>query len=487
MKPRFVVRYALPFLSVVAFTSPALSQTIDNDGARQIVSDLARYLGSTVFDKNLIKVAADDDAYRLTIDFDAMIRQLPKASMMVDPSSIMLRLKPQADGTWNVANSIAPTGMFMATSPDGPVSMKWSIADGKMTGTYDPALAAFSSLTMSNGPLTLTTQAPEQTTDVNVAGLTIELESVQSAKGGIDVVIKQDMSDLTETVKVKDLGEDFPVLIKVARSNAVTKASGLQSKAFLDLLAFAVANSSEAQVKARQAELKTLLLAALPLWNNIEGSQDWHDTSIVTPLGNLEAAKLSMALSLDGITQDSALTYRIQATDLTVPAYLLPAWAVSLVPSDIDVSFGGKSLNLEKPVRTFVGAFDLNKAPVVTDEIGELTKWQFLDKQPKMVVPRSTIGNKDYRIELEGEMTYIEEKAAFHAVLDVDGYDKIVDALQGGAATDPDLQQAFTGLLAMKAFAKTMPDGRLQWVVDMQPDGSVRVNGSMLKAADPAP
>jgi hypothetical protein len=40
-------------------------------------------------------------------------------------------------------------------------------------------------------------------------------------------------------------------------------------------------------------------------------------------------------------------------------------------------------------------------------------------------------------------------------------------------------------VLAIKGFGKTLPDGRLEWVINSRADGSVTVNGAMLKPADP--
>ncbi|TIU51152.1 MAG: hypothetical protein E5W19_06000, partial [Mesorhizobium sp.] len=37
-----------------------------------------------------------------------------------------------------------------------------------------------------------------------------------------------------------------------------------------------------------------------------------------------------------------------------------------------------------------------------------------------------------------------------------------------------------------KGFAKTLPDGKLEWAINTKADGSVTVNGVMLKPADPA-
>jgi hypothetical protein len=46
------------------------------------------------------------------------------------------------------------------------------------------------------------------------------------------------------------------------------------------------------------------------------------------------------------------------------------------------------------------------------------------------------------------------------------------------------MAQAFPFALAVKGFGKTLPDGRLEWVIDTKADGSVKVNGAMLKGPD---
>ncbi|WP_181167096.1 hypothetical protein [Mesorhizobium sp. B2-8-3] len=85
---------------------------------------------------------------------------------------------------------------------------------------------------------------------------------------------------------------------------------------------------------------------------------------------------------------------------------------------------------------------------------------------------------------MEGEVTFPGMKPQASVIVDIAGYDKIVQAVQEGAETDPQAAQAFPGLLAIKGFAKTLPDGRFEWVVDAKADGSVIVNGAMLKPAD---
>lgn len=94
--------------------------------------------------------------------------------------------------------------------------------------------------------------------------------------------------------------------------------------------------------------------------------------------------------------------------------------------------------------------------------------------------------NGDIEVAMAGEMTFPGKKPDATITVDVAGYDKIVQALQEGAKTDQQVAQAFPFALAVKGFAKTLPDGRLEWVIDTKADGSVMVNGAMLKAADAA-
>ncbi|RVA09597.1 hypothetical protein EN932_22165, partial [Mesorhizobium sp. M7A.F.Ca.US.002.01.1.1] len=61
-----------------------------------------------------------------------------------------------------------------------------------------------------------------------------------------------------------------------------------------------------------------------------------------------------------------------------------------------------------------------------------------------------------------------------------------VEGLQEAAKSEPEVAQYVPVALMAKGFGKTLPDGRLEWIVNAKADGSVTVNGVMLKPADPA-
>ena len=164
---------------------------------------------------------------------------------------------------------------------------------------------------------------------------------------------------------------------------------------------------------------------------------------------------------------------------------MVPAWSVPLLPSDFLLSFSGTNINLDAAARTLIGALDLTKDPPVPEEVLARLGEEFQANPPTLVIDRSTISNGDTEVATEGEMSFAGGKPAMTVTVDVTGFDKVVAVVQAAAATDPQAQQAFPPLLAARGFAKTLPDGRLQWAIEAKPDGSVRINGAVVKPADP--
>ncbi|TIT99848.1 MAG: hypothetical protein E5W39_17500, partial [Mesorhizobium sp.] len=121
----------------------------------------------------------------------------------------------------------------------------------------------------------------------------------------------QTIADFAETLDFDDpkSGLKFPLTIKSPELSVNATGKGMRTKPFLDLLAFAVANEDEAKLKANQAQLKSLLLAALPLWERIDGSYGLKDVSVESPVGHFGAAELGTSFGSDGIAQNGAINY----------------------------------------------------------------------------------------------------------------------------------------------------------------------------------
>ena len=488
------MRRILPLVSILAFASPALAQAIDAQGAAQLQDSLSRYVGKSAFEKGVLKVTADGDAYKIDLDMKVLLALLPEAAKVkAEFTPYALRVKPRSDGDWDVAGDMMPNGSVDFAGPEGQQKMEWTIADGKFSGVFDPDLATFSTATGSYGSMKMTSTDALTKTDASTGAGNFSMTAGAAAGGqGIDFTSVQTMADFMETVEftTPDAQLPFPIVLKSPKYAIDAKGAGFRSKPMLDLLAFFVANAEEAKIKANQAELKTLLLAALPLWDNLAGSGGFTELAVPTPMGEFGAAQLGLNFDFDGVSQNGELSYGFKLAGLKVPAeaaQLAPGWAVSLLPTDLEINLGGANLNLDGPARKAIEAMDLTKEPPLPDSVSSQIEADFKANLPKFIIGRSFIKNADTEISTTGEVTFPDanpEKPDVNMTVEATGYDKMVEVIQNASANDPQAQQAFPVLLAVKGFGKTLPDGKIQWIVNVKPDGSVIVNGGMIKGPD---
>jgi len=489
-KRRVPVNRMLPVaLTALLLSAPAFGQTIDSQGAKQLSDDLSRYVGKQALDKGILKVSVEGNAYKIVFDFKALAETFPDQKLgKFDFAPYALLVKPRSDGSWDVSMDFSQSASFEFKGPEGLQSTQFSIKDGKGSGVYDPKLAAFTSGASSMAGMTMASKDAKQQIDVAAGAGTATVTATKAANGGVDFTMSQKISSFVEAIKFNDpeSGLNFPVTVKSPELSVEASGKGVQTKPLLDLLAFAVANEDEKTLKANQAQLKSLLLAALPVWERIDGTYGFKDFAVESPIGTFGATQLSTAFGTDGVSQNGKIAYGIKASGLTVPQQLLPSWSVALMPTDFDLNFGGANIDLDSMAKKAIEAFDLNQDPPLSAEFGDQLKAGFMAKTPKVIISHSTVRNKDTEIALEGEMTFPGEKPDANLTVDVTGFDKLVDGLQAAAKAEPEVAQYVPVALMVKGFGKTLPDGRTEWIINAKADGSVAVNGVMLKPADPA-
>jgi hypothetical protein len=480
-------RTFLATMALLASTS-AFAQTIDDQGASALAESLKRYLGQTAFEKKIVTVTPDGDAYKLGFDIPALISLFPAQDAVVKIDPYALRLKPLADGKWDVAGSVAPNGSFSFKGPEGqPQAAEWSVVDGKFSGIYDPAITYFSSASGSTGLIKFSSTEGPQKADVSIASGSFQLSGKAGANGGVDVTQTQTLTDFVETI-TGPAGEGLPdmtLTLKSPKLDVNADGTGFRMAQFLDILAFGVANSEPEKFKAAQPEFKQLLLAALPLWDKMSGTYAFSDFVTETPAGAFSTSKLGINVAMDGIGKAGTLTYGISAAALKMPDGIAPPWSVPILPTDVNLQFGGANLNLDGPARKFIEAMDITQDPPVPEAVSQEILAEFLASNPKVTVTDTSIKNKDTEFTINGEATFPQQKPDVKATIVATGFDKLEAAMQAAASADPTAQQVFPMILAAKGFGKVQPDGKIEWLVEVKPDGSMLVNGTMLKGPDP--
>jgi hypothetical protein len=483
------VRQLLPIVSSLVFVAPAFGQTVDAEGAASLTDDLSRYIGQSAIANRVVTVTVEGNSYRIALDFKALSGLLspPDAGSTFDIPPFSVLARPLAGGNWDVTSSELPGGSLEFDGPDGHQSLQWSIAEGMFKGVYDPALAGFLTMSGSQSGMTLTSREVKQEAHASIGAGTFAYTGAASAGGGLDFNLSQSLADFVETVQIPDKasGQNFPVTIKAASLSVSASGQGYRTRALLDLLAFGVANSDEARLKANQAELKDRLLAVLPVWNRAEGAYRFNDFSAATPVGSFGAKTFGVEIGMDGAVPNGTLTYRLGLQGLTVPEQIVPAWSRPLLPTEMDLNFGGVGFNMDSIARKLIDGFDLNRQPPMPEEVTAEIGSEFMANPPKLVISRSTVKNRDTEITTEGEVTFVGGEPEANVTVEAVGYDKLVETVQAAAMDQPDIGQYLAVALAAKGFARTLPDGRIQWQVETKADGSVSVNGARLKGPDP--
>jgi hypothetical protein len=482
-----LVRYALPALAAVLLSSPAVAQTVDAQGATQLTETLSRYLSKDAFGKGILKVSPDGDAYKIDFDFKALASLAPDlTAFKFEVSPYSVRVKPQADGTWQVDGALFPNGWFESTLPGQQMRADWSVTDGKMSGIFDPALSAFSTAMGRFAGMTMTTKDQITKSDASYGAGTMTMSATRAANGGIDFTLQQVIADYVASTMMTDPGSgmNFPVTVKMASLGSDSDGKGVKSKAFLDALAFFVANSDEQKIKANQLQLRSILTEAMPLWDHVTGAYRLSGLSVQTPVGEFRAGEANLAMETDGLRQNATVTYGIRMSDVKAISLFMPKWAPPLIPTDVDIKVSGVNLNLEAPAKKAIESFDLDQDPPLPAKVSEEIVAAFAANPPKLVIPKSTISNADTAFTAQGEVTYPNGVGVFDITVDATGFDKVTAALQAAGESDPQASQILLAAQMAQGLARPQPDGRLVWEIDGKEDGSVSINGTMVKPAD---
>ncbi len=488
------MRCVLPYLAVLAALTPVSAQTVDGAGAGRIAGNLSRYIGSMAFETGVVTVSVEGDAYRIAVDLDTLAAMIPQTeALSFDLAPFELRVKPQSDGTFAVDGDLMPAGTFGAQSASTEVTpplrsqFEWSLQESRLSGLFDPELAMFSSLSGTMRGLKLLSRDDGQQIEYTFGATTLEMTARKSKGTGLDLDSTQTIIDFAETVTMPATpdGPPIPITIRSPKVTVVSNMTEMQWKPMLDLLEYGVAQAGKETEALDQAELKRLILATLPLWDTARGGYGFTDLTVGTPVGLFRLADFGINVTMDGVRTGGSLDYGIELAGIALPQGVTPEWSAPLLPVDVSLNFGLRNLDSAGVVRQLVEAVDFDREPPIPTEVGEKIVAEFMASRPTFVIERSVIRNDDIEITVSGEMPLSLGKPTMSATIEVAGFDAAAAALQAAAASDPGAQQAFPFLLAAKALAKMLPDGRLQWIADLESDGSILVNGATLKGPDP--
>ena len=468
---------ALPF---VLWSTTALATPATPEGAAALVAMFQAYLGAT---NGVVAVKAQGDAYDVTLNFAPLIATMPDEGAEATISPIEFALVDNGDGTWEMTQD---QDFSIILKVPGQMDMTMTMANWAGTGTFDTALQAFTTSASEVTDVSVNQTMTDPTMGETVVAYTIESMTytsvaVAGAAGGVDSKSNYVVTGLAEDFGMPGMGEGgAPMQLKLTAESYTADAvvKGMRPDALYKLLAFFVANPSEAAITAQEAGLKAIISDGLPLFENIVSTGDITAVAVTSPMGDFGLERMGIVVEANGVVADGKFREGITISGLTMPDGLVPAWAVPLVPQSLAMDFTVSRFNVAAPVALLLETLGAATGTADTTERDAKMMAAFM---PEGVVditlaPGSIVG-ADYMLTYQAMITAGADGTppTGTATVTAKGLDAIQTAL---AAAPPEMGGQIAPILGIaQGMAKPGADGALVWDLEMTPAGGMLVNG----------
>lgn len=454
-------------------------------GAKALAADLAAYVSRAALDRGIVTVTPYPAGYRIALDVKPLVDTFAGAEGTFQVAPYSLVASPLGDGAWSVGGSDPIAVKVDVTVGGARQTVDYAIGPGSFSGVFSPELGTMLSAMARYKGGTVTSSEAGTTVKASFGAMAYDMSARKAGPGTVDFTSTQTIADFMETVTAafnpETPGETFPVTFDAADIKVSSSGAGLESRAIMDLWAFAIAHADKAGLAADETRLKTLLTDALPLWSTIDGAYGAGRLKVDSSFGTLTATNLSQRVAGDGIKTSGRYTYSLGFSDLKTVSPMVPAWAAGLMPEDVNLTITASNVDLDTPARILIDDLDVTRPDKpFSDEAGRKVLAGFTARPPRVVLEPSHIRTADLDMEMKGEIGFKGGSPDLTFTMDVAGLDKTIKTLQDAGAADQMALQVAGGLSMAKGFGKALGDGRTEWVLSVAADGSVSVNGSQL-------
>lgn len=472
-------------LASALWTTTALAAATP-EGAADLTAVFQTYLGT---DAGVVTVTPNDDDYSVKLDFAPLLKKIPGAGPDATATPFELSLTDNEDGTWEVAYD---QSVALDIKIPGVAEISAHAANMKGTGTFDAGLKAFTESTGEVTDMSLTekiTDPAGTTTDVayHIDSGTM-VSTGEAAEKGVDSTMSYGFSGISEVFTLPGMGEGAPATeISLTADSYVANGTidGLQSEAIYKLIAFFVANPTEAAVTANQAGLKSVIGEGMPLFGHMLSTGTVTNITATTPMGPVTVAEAGIEVEANGLVADGLLREAFAIKGLGLPEGLVPPALATLVPTDVTLDFKVSRFNLEAPVKLFLDTVDFATGPADAPAFeAQLMAAALPEGVVDVTIAPSSVVAPDFTLGLEGAITAGPNMPmpVGKATVSLKGIEAVMAAMQ---ASPPELGMAdMAPMLAMaQAMAKPGDDGALLWELEATETGGMLVNGTDLMGA----
>jgi len=173
----------------------------------------------------------------------------------------------------------------------------------------------------------------------------------------------------------------------------------------------------------------------------------------------------------------SAINLSVSADGLSLPVGLLPPNASALTPSKIDVAATLKGIDITAAANEWISDLSLQgEGPLLSDDNANKVEAAFLSSGPVQIAfAPSHIIAPAIDADFSGAIRLDHNKPTAAITLHARNFDKTMAAVKD---LGPDIAgKAMPGLALAKGLAKAESDGSLSWLIELDAERSIKVNG----------
>lgn len=490
--------------------SPEPAPAGTTEGAAALRKSFAAYLTEIPFEQGLLRIEPDPAGQRITLSPQNFLSGIAGFPVHFAPIAIVVSERP--DGNWNVFSrdpiAISATGEIEGVA----THFQYDQATQLTKGVYSPALAAF---TQAEGTAERITNVQDDATTRSKAEIgkaKVEMTGRPGATGGVDIDIRQTYDDWRQTsaftppqppeeteATQSDPGtapESAPAPIEIAMAARTIEASAAlrdgRTVAIRDLYALAVQHTGELATDPKTAlagplgtQLKDAIGKVLPLWASLSGEATARDVTVSSLYGEFRFTEGRHAMRFTGIEDNAGFDMDVSVRGMRATSPLMPAWAASLVPEDMNFGLVMSGADLKTPASIALAEADFTQDPPLSPDAQARVSAAFDPMRIVLQLKPSRLRSADLDVTASGDFAFREGAPSANVTLEAAGLDKLIAKLQSAAQGEPDLYQTVGMLQFAKGFGRAKGEDRMEWIVAAAADGSVTVNGTMVKGPDP--
>ncbi len=473
-------------VSLLTSTS-ALAAPATPEEAARLTALFQSYVGDAA---GVFSVTPNGEVYDVKVDAKPLIDKMPVKTGEDIPAVTItpwqFQIADQGVGKWLVTQD---KPFEMNVKAVGQLDLTMKIGSVNYAGTFDSNLKFFTASKADFGDLSFSEKMNSPETgqiDIVYSLKSMHYESAnrEAAPGSVDGEGKLTFAAFHEALKVAPTAEGqtpLDLTIDGANGSQDVAFKGFRMTAAYDLISWFFKNAPQKDKKldaAKQEELKVLLEAGLPIFNNINMKGAIEGITVASAYGQFGLGKIETGIEMNGLVKDGLFRETVVLEKLTMPDGIVPPFANDFIPDRLAFDVKVTGFDADAPARLALADMSKLAESGSTPEFdAKLSKALMPTGAVTVTVNNVAAAGKTYDLTLDGSMAGGPEvkptgKGAIHA--------KSLMPLINAIAALPEelgMGMASTGLIAFNAMAKKQPDGSLLWDLEGTADGKFLING----------